>query len=313
MSRPGARRPRVLVTGGSGFLAINWACAVHDVWDVVLGTHRHRVVLNGVSSQPVSLDDADVVGAELDRLSPDLVVHTAGLTDVDRCEADPALARAANADLARNVALAVARRSIPLVHISTDHLFTGEHRLVSENEPVHPLNEYGHSKLLAEEWVLDACPEALVIRTNFFGWGHATRRSFSDWIIYNLRAGQALSVFDDVFFTPILADRVAIWVHELLSRGASGIFNVCGDERVSKYEFAMRLTTHFGLPDSLIRRASIEGAGLRAARPRDMSLDNAKARQAVGRAVHSLQEDLSELRRQEASGRRDLLLRAVSS
>jgi dTDP-4-dehydrorhamnose reductase len=310
--KPKAGKPRVLLTGGTGLLALNWACAVRETWDVVLGTHRHRVTLAGVSSSPISLRSAGDVGEELDRLAPDLVVHTAGLADVDRCEADPALAREANALLARNVAVASASRSIRLVHISTDHLFTGSRPLVSEAVPPQPLNEYGRSKQLAEQWVLDACPDALVIRTNFFGWGHATRQSFSDWIIQSLRAGRTLSAFADVHFTPILADRLALWVHELSARGATGTFNVCGDERVSKHEFALRLVAQFGLPP-LVRRSSIDDAALRAPRPRDMSLDNTKARQALGRTTGRLEDDLLELKRQETSGRREEQLRAVST
>ncbi len=305
-------KPRVLVTGGSGFLAINWACAVRDSWEVLLATHRHRVTLDGVSARPVNLDDITELEREIERIRPDLIVHTAGLTDVDRCEADPAAAHAANATLAQNIARAAGSQSVRLVHISTDHLFTGDRPLVSETEPVHPVNEYARSKLLAEQLVLAAYPNALVVRTNFFGWGHATRRSFSDWLIYSLRAGQTISLFDDVYFTPILADGVVTWVHELVSRGASGVYNVCGDERMSKYEFALRLAAHFGLPTTLIRRASVKDAALRAPRPNDMSLDNSKAARATERAARTLEEDLADLLKQEASGRRDLLLRAVS-
>jgi dTDP-4-dehydrorhamnose reductase len=253
-------KPRLFVTGGSGFLAINWACAVRDSWDVILATHRHDVALVGVTAVAVELGDARSLGKELERINPDLIVHTAGLTDVDRCEADPAAAHAANAILARVVAQAAGNRSVRLVHISTDHLFSGDRALVSETEPVHPLNEYARSKWLAEQRVLDACPDALVVRTNFFGWGHATRRSFSDWLLYNLRAGQTISAFDDVYFTPVLADQVVTWIHELVSRDASGVYNVCGDERLSKYEFALRLVAEFGLPAGLIRRASVKDA-----------------------------------------------------
>jgi dTDP-4-dehydrorhamnose reductase len=304
-------RPRILITGGSGLLALNWACQVRDRWDVVLGTHRRTVSLAGVASQPVDLTDAASFGRSLDSLRPDLVVHTAGLTDVDRCEADPAQALAGNAEPARTVAEAAATRSIRLVHISTDHLFTGVRPLVDENEAPQPMNQYAASKLRAEEWVRSAHPSALVVRTNFFGWGHATRRSFSDWILDNIRAGKTLSLFDDVFFTPILAGRVATECHALVERGASGVFNVCGDERISKYQFAIRLVAAFGSGDELFKRSSIAGAGLKAPRPNDMSLDHAKARGALGAAPRSLEDDFSELQRQEAAGQRDELLKAV--
>lgn len=309
--RPG--RPRVLITGGTGFLAINWACAVRDRWDVVLGTHRHQVAIDGVSSRRLDFETPGAFGRALVDAAPDLVVHTAGLTDVDRCDADPAQARAVNAALAREVASETAARRIRLVHISTDHLFTGDRPLVTEDEPPRPVNEYGRSKRLAEEWVLEAAPGALLVRTNFFGWGHAARRSFTDWIIYTLREGRALSAFDDVFFTPILADRLAASVAALSAGGGSGIYNVCGDERISKYDFALAVARAFDLPAHLIGRASIDGAGLRAPRPRDMSLDSGKMRRFLNRPAVSTGDDLQALAAQERAGRREELLRAVSS
>lgn len=305
-------RLRVVITGGSGLLAVNWACAVRDHWDVILGTHLHSVQLAGTTSCKLYLEDPGQLGRQLDQLSPDLIVHTAGLTNVDRCEEDPGLARIANAEIARNMARAATSKGINLIYISTDHLFAGDRSFYREDDLPQPLNEYGHSKLLAEEWVLQACPQALVVRTNFFGWGLAKRQSFSDWIICNLRAGKPLSLFDDVYFTPVLVDALALAAHELAACGTSGIFNLVGDERISKYEFALQLVKHFALPADLICREHVAHANLRARRPRDMSLDNTKARNVLGRTLGSLDEHLLALRVQEEQGRRMELFHSVS-
>lgn len=274
--------------------------------------HQHHVELGGASSCRLDLENPVQLKLQLDQLAPDLVVHTAGLTNVDRCEEDPGMARMANAEIARNMARAAASKGIGLIYISTDHLFAGDRSFYREDDSPQPLNEYGRSKLLAEEWVLQAYPQALALRTNFFGWGYATRQSFSDWIIYNLRAGKRLSLFDDVYFTPVLADSLALAAHELAARGASGIFNLVGEERMSKYEFALQLVKHFALPAELIRREQVAHAKLTAPRPRDMSLDNTKARNVLGKELGSLDEYLIALRFQEEQGRRLELFNAVS-
>ena len=306
------RKPRVVLTGGSGLLSLNWACAVRDKWEVILGTHLHTVELAGTTPYKLSMETTEQLITQLKQLSPDLVVHTAGLTNVDLCEKDPVQAHQVNAKVAQNVALAAERRGISLIHISTDQIFADNNSLYREDAPPQPLNEYGRSKLLAEEWVLQACPHALILRTNFFGWGYAQRQSFSAWIIYNLRAGKPLSLFDDIYFTPILADSLALAVHELSARGASGVFNLVGDERMSKYEFALSLAKHFALPAELIRRDQVIHASLRAQRPRDMSLDNTKARNVLGRELGSLDEYLAALHSQEEQGRRLELFNSVS-
>lgn len=302
---------RVLITGGSGLLALNWACAMRREWEVVLGTHAHTVVLGGTTACSLGLEDIECFARQLGQIAPDLVVHTAGLTSVDRCEEDPAQALHVNAELARNVAQAAAAKHIKLVHISTDHLFAGTRSGYSEDDVPEPLNEYARSKLLAEEWVGQANPQALIIRTNFFGWGHAGRQSFSDWIIRSLSIGREITLFDDVFFTPILADVLAKAAHRLVDLADGGTYNLTGDERLSKYAFAVRLAEAFNLRDELIRPDKIFSAGLRAKRPSDMSLDNTRACNLLGTGLGRLDDYFLALRRQEEEGRREELIHAV--
>lgn len=305
-------KKRLLITGGSGLLALNWACALRDTWDVTLGTHQHSVELAGVNARPLVLDDPAQLRAQLEAVSPDLVVHTAGLTSVDRCEMFPALAHQANVEIAKNVAQAAAMHGAALVHVSTDHLFSGQQSMCTEAEQPQPVNHYGRTKALAETAVMQVNPAALVVRTNFFGWGHAARQSFTDWLIYNLRAGKELPLFDNVFFTPILADALALAAHELVEKGASGVFNLVGDQRLSKYEFARILAEDFSLPEHLLLQHSFDGSELVAARPHDMSLDNRKARDTLGRDLGNVRQFLAALRQQELSGRGAELLKSVN-
>jgi len=304
-------KPRLVITGGSGLLALNWACTVRNKWDVVLGTHQHSVYLPGTSTSKLNLDNDVQLGHQLDKLSPDLVIHTAGLTSVDRCEEDRDLAHHANAVIARNIAEATAKKKIPLIHISTDHLFAGDRCFYREQDSLQPLNEYGQSKALAEAWVGSAHPKALIVRTNFFCWGHRQRQSLSDWLICNLREGKILTLFDDVYFTPILVDTLALAAHELMEKGALGVLNLGGPDRLSKYEFALQVSTQFELPVELIQRGQISHANLLASRPRDMSLDSSKARQILGRGLGSVSQYLGDLHAQEVEGRCAELFEAV--
>jgi dTDP-4-dehydrorhamnose reductase len=298
------RKKRVLITGGSGLLALNWAMAMRDAWDVTLVTHRHPVQVRGVKTCSFNLDSPTDLGSQFRQLKPDLVVHTAGLTSVDECERSPDLAHHANAEVARNVALAAVACSASLIHISTDHLFPDQGGLFSEVNATVPINQYARTKALAEIWVQETAPTALVIRTNFFGWGHQYRQSFSDWIIQGLRAGTPLTLFEDVFFTPILADAVATHSHALLNAGAHGIFHVVGDERLSKYEFALKLAARFHLSTDLISRHRLGDVQLLAPRPHDMSLDNSKARALLGHSLGTVDDFLHSLQDQELAGRK---------
>lgn len=305
------KKKRILITGGSGLLGLNWACLLRETWDVVLGTHRQEVCLSGVTTVPLALTNTELLTRQLAAMAPDVIIHAAGMTSVDECEIRHEEAKRVNVELSEYIATAAAVLGIELVHISTDHLFQGQHSFIVESEPVSPLNYYGFTKAMAEERVQAVNPSALIIRTNFFGWGHVNRQSFSDWLIYNLRAGVPLTVFDDVFFTPILAESLAITVHKLLEKKSAGVFNVVGDERISKYEFAVKLSQHFALPEKLIRRNQIVRAELLAARPRDMSLSNKKVQMVLGGGLGAIDDFFIALRQQESNGRRVELYGAV--
>ena len=295
-------RGSVLITGGSGLLAVNWGIMERERHRVILGLHERQITLAGVETRPIQLESTDVVLRALDETMPHLVVHTAGLTSVEACESAPQLARAVNVEMAANVARACAQRQVSLVHISTDHLFSGDQPFADEDRPVSPLNVYAATKAAAEVEVLAAHPKALVIRTNFYGWGPGHRRSFSDGIVRALRNGAEINLFHDVFFTPILIETLVAAVHDLVSAGAAGIFNVVGDERISKYAFGLAMAKQARLAPSLIKAGSILDRKGLVRRPLDMSLSNDKACLRLGRRLGAIAGEVPRLFRQETAG-----------
>lgn len=288
----------VLITGGSGLLGLNWANALRHTHTVTLGVHHRAVSMPGAAAERFSLESVDDVLGALDRVRPDCVVHAAGLTSVEACEDKPDLAHHVNVELAGNVATACARRGVRLAHISTDHVFGGDTRFVTEEARVAPLNVYGKTKAEAETRVQHACPDALVIRTNFYGWGPAYRQSFSDWVLGNLSRGQQITLFNNVFYTPILASRLVWIVHELFDRTASGLFHVVGDERISKHDFGMQLASVFGLDTKLILAGSIDSQPMLVRRPHDMSLSNRKVSETLNISIGGVREHLLLLQQQ---------------
>ena len=293
---------RIFVTGGSGLLGTTLALALRDKYPVTLGLHHRTVALERVCTSRASLESVDDVQRAFDGMQPSVVVHAAGLADVERCEEDVHLAWHLNVTLAANVAAACAKCRIRLVHISTDHLFAGDEPLVGESHPVAPRNVYARSKAEAERRVLDACPDALIVRTNFYGWGPPYRRSFSDTILASLRRREPISLFDDVFYTPILAEALADAVSDLATLGTRGIVHVAGDERISKYEFGLRVARRFRLDSSLVTPIALGDQPRLAPRPRDMSLSNAYARRLLDRPLGGVEAHLARLHEQEEAG-----------
>jgi dTDP-4-dehydrorhamnose reductase len=304
-------RPRLLITGISGLLGLNLAVNARERFAVSGCYAEHRVALPGVDAAAVDVRSADAVHRLVARVRPDLVIHTVGMSSVDACENDPGRAQELNVDAAEVVARAARAAGARLVHVSTDHLFDGERARRREDEPLAPLNVYAKTKAEAEAVVLREHAQALVVRTNFYGWGTSVRVSFSDWILRALRSGEPLTMFTDVFFSPLVVDDLADALFDLVERGATGIVNVAAEERLSKYEFALRTAEAFGLPAGKVYAASVERASLRAPRPKDMSLDVARAAALLGRRLPTARDGLLRLRDTGEGGRAAILQRAI--
>jgi dTDP-4-dehydrorhamnose reductase len=292
----------VLITGGSGLLALNWAVTIRNHYFVTLGLHERNISLPGVKTHFINLETIKSLAVSFDEMKPDIVIHTTGLTNIETCESNPDLAQYINTDLAVNVAKICVERNITLVHISTDHLFSASKSLVNETQALSPINVYGKTKALAEDHILDIYPHALVIRTNFYGWGTSYRNSFSDTIIKSLRTGQELSLFQDVFYTPIIIECLVNITHDLINMKACGVLHVVGDDHISKYEFGLKVVEVFKLDAKLIKSCNLSDKIKLVQRPNEMGLSNQNVSQLLGRKLGGLNDHLIRLHQQEYTG-----------
>jgi len=295
----GQKKPKIFITGGSGLLGLNWAYQVTNRFEPVLNLHTRTI--HPIDMETVSLDlgNEKTLVRELESIGPDLVVHTAGITSIEVCEQDHELADHVNTRIPVNVCKACQSLGIPLIHISTDNLFDGSAAMVAEDHRINPLNYYGLSKARAETGILEIYDNALVIRTNFYGWGPAYKPSFSDTILAALKRQENLSLFEDVYYTPVLISELIAATHELLDGNHRGVFHVVGDERLSKFDFGLRLANAFGLDYRLIRKGRLQEMTNLTKRPLDMSMSNHKVCTLLNRSIGDIDSQISKLKAQE--------------
>ena len=292
MAESDLMKPRIVLSGGSGLLAVNWAVSMRKTHEIVILLHERKIAISGVTSVKVDIGSYDELKVVLSKYQPEIVIHTAGLTNVETCESNPTLANLVNVELSANVALVTKQLGIKLVHISTDHLFDGSHPVLTEEAIPSPLNVYGVTKELAENRVLETHPLSLVIRTNFYGWGTSYRKSFSDMIIFSLREKKQITLYGDVYYSPIYINELISCINTLISREAKGIFNVVSDSRVSKYEFGLNIANEFNLDISLIREGFLASKNSIVKRPLDMSLSNQKASIFTGMQIGDVRDHI---------------------
>ncbi len=219
------------------------------------------------------LDPAGILDL-VDRMRPDVIVHSAALTDVDRCEREKELAYKMNVEGTRAIAKAAEDAGSFLVYISTDYVFDGLAGMYREDDSPAPVSYYGYSKLLGEQFCRGCIARTCVI----YGSRPASGKvNFALWLINSLRSGKEVRVVTDQFITPTLNTNLAEMVLEAADRRLCGVYNMAGATRLSRYDFAIELAKAFDLDRDLLRRSRMEDMKWPARRPKDSSLDTSKA------------------------------------
>jgi dTDP-4-dehydrorhamnose reductase len=289
-------KKRLLITGANGLLG-NKAVVLASRNYEVTPLHHAKPLHN--NSLEVDIANKEQVFGIFRKLQPNAVIHAAAETDVDKCETQKEHAWNVNVEGTRNVAEACAEVNTKLIHISTDYVFDGEKGYYKEEDKPNPISYYGLTKLEGERRVIALCKNYAILRTSvIYGW-HPWKQNFATWVISQLRQNKEISVVEDHYNTPTLADNLAELVLEALQRGLKGLYHASGSERISRYEFAKKIAESFQLDSSLIKpiRMSQLAAWI-ARRPRDSSLSTDKIRKQLRTRPLNITEGLDRMKKE---------------
>ena len=274
---------RILVTGSSGLLGnkiVEHAIAKgHEVYS----TYQHNPPRLGV---PLVLDQT--IQAEVEKVvslaSPDAIVNSAALTDVDVCEELPEMARFVNSISVSHLASSASAHKAFLVQVSTDYVFSGEKGMYSETDPPSPVNEYGRSKLEGEEMArLAGEGNWCVARASVvYGWGRPQRGNAATYVYDKLSKGEQIRMVQDQYCSPTYNDNLARMILEIVEKRVLGVMHTSGATRINRYDFAVLLAKALGLDTNLILPVDSANLQWKAKRPRDSSLDVKKSSDILG-------------------------------
>ncbi len=270
---------RILITGSSGFLGLKLILYFKSKSNNYLyGCSKTRnVKLLNFKNFVGDLSDLTTVKRIFKATHPDIVIHTAALTDVDKCEKDPQLAYESNVISTENITIKSEEFNSKLIFISTDMVYKDSETPHNEESKLDPINVYSKTKLEGEKIILSSTNFHIILRTNFFGWSFDVKPKLAEWIVRNLREGKKLFLFNDVFFSPIYIVNLCEIIHRLLNIEIGGIFNCGGRDIVSKYTFGRMIANSFpDLSVNNIYSRSINELDLTASRPKNMGIDSSK-------------------------------------
>jgi dTDP-4-dehydrorhamnose reductase len=272
---------RVVLSGASGFVAgsviaqAGEAIELHAVSRGAPLTERPRLHWH-------TLPAADSTAWKLffDSVRPDAVIHTAAVADIDFCQANPGICRQVNVEFTRKLAHLCDAHGAKLVFCSTDTVFDGEHAPYREDDPVGPMNIYAESKAEGEQVVAATAVRHVIARVGLvmgvpvLGTGN----SFIAKLLASLRAGRSVTVPAHEVRTPVDVITLGRALLELAGHSFSGVLHLAGNERLSRLEINRRIATKFGFSSDLVLPGPAADIPGRAKRPRDVSLDNSRAR-----------------------------------
>ncbi len=201
---------------------------------------------------------------------------------VDECERDPQRCRLMNVDSTANLLAARHRHPFKLVQLSSNAVYGRGSAPYAPSDRREPVNAYGRSKRDAEDLVrADTARRpsppslaSMIVRLSpLYGWSPPwSRLNPMPWIHRSLSRRTPLDLCNDVFDSPLAADRAAGILWRLIGAGAAGEFNLGGRDTVSRHGFGLALASAFGLSVARLRSVRLDSFAWLAPRAADTSL-----------------------------------------
>ena len=293
---------RILVTGANGLLGQKLVELISTKNDYLIATAKSKLVIDLPRGEYHSLDitNRNEVERVLQNSKPDVIINTAAMTQVDQCESEQEKCWLNNVTAVENLVSACEQTKTHFIQVSTDFIFDGTYGPLDETAKPNPISFYGKSKLAAEETVQKSSADWAILRTVLV-YGITKDMSRSNivlWVKKSLEEGKTISVVNDQWRTPTLAEDLAMGCYLAATKKAKGIYNISGDEMMTPYEIAIKTADFFGTDKSLIKQTDSTQFKQPAARPPKTGFIIDKAKKELGYQPHSFVEGLEVLKSQ---------------
>jgi dTDP-4-dehydrorhamnose reductase len=270
---------KIALTGSEGMLG-------HDIRKAFADSE-----IIGFTCDSLDVTVLDNVMRRMRDVKPQILIHSAAFTDVDRCESEPEKAYLVNGMGTRNIAMACEEIKCPVIYISTDYVFDGDKKdPYNEWDNTNPINVYGLSKLMGEKFVSLLTNRFYIIRTSWL-YGR-NGKNFVDTISKLLSERERIEVVNDQVGCPTYTYDLAIKLREIIGKGY-GIYHITNTGSCSWYDFAKAIATHKGL-NKTITPVSSERFRRPAKRPANSVLGNTMLRLEGVEVIRHWEEALSE-------------------
>lgn len=246
--------------------------------DLVAAFSNHGNAVSALTHADVEITNLNSVSRALEEFEPQVIVNTAAMHHVEKCQCEPDQAFAVNALGAKNLATAARDLNAVLMHVSTDYVFDGcAGRAYLEDDHPRPLNAYGITKLAGEHFIRATTDKYFVIRTSGLYGKHACRAkgglNFIELMLKLAKERNEVRVVDSEIVTPTCTSELAEQIVALSRSDSYGLYHATAEGACSWYEFAREIFS-FTKTSVNLRVAAPNEFPAKVARPKYSVLEN---------------------------------------
>ena len=258
---------KTLVIGGSGFVG-------YYIKEYFKCKSTSSIEKSGY--QKLDITDTEEIKRVIEKDRPELVINSAAMADLDLYEKEVDKAAIINGQAVEWVSQNAQRINAKFVQISTDYVFDGEKGNYSELDTPNPINQYGKSKLVGELNALKY--NGIVLRIEMpYGINLAKNKNvFFESVLRNLSSGKEVNAAVDQIISPTFIEDIPMAIETLVSKDYKGIFHLASKEKLSRYDFVIKIAEVFGFNKNLVKKVSLDEFKFVARRPKKTSLNIAK-------------------------------------
>ena len=295
---------KILITGSNGLLGQKLVHKLknHSNFQLIatsIGENRIKDK-NGYVYESMNIAKRSEVLKLIEKHQPEVIINTAAMTNVDACEENQEKCWELNVTAVKYLIEAAENCNAHLIHLSTDFVFDGEAGPYKETDQPNPLSYYGKSKLASEKLLEESKIKWSIVRT-IIVYGIVEDMSRSNivlWAKAALEKKQKLTIVNDQFRSPTLAEDLADACILIAEKEKEGIFHISGKDFMSIVELVKRVAKHYQLDDSLIEEISSKSLNQAAKRPPKTGFILDKAYRELNYQPHSFEEGMQLLDQQ---------------
>src|SRR3989338_4484066 len=278
---------KILITGSAGFVGkfiFNYLKSENQVY----GISRRSSETTTHSFDISNIDISSI----LNEIAPDVIIHSAALTNVDYSEEHQDEAWKNNVFGTENLVKWCKENDKKMIYISTDYVYSGEKNNYDEYSETNQVNYYGKTKLEAENLVKKLNNWVILRSTVIFGYD----KLGTNFLMQMLNFKEPKKICDDQISNPTDVNVLCEYVRKIIEKNIKGLFVATGPETINRYEFAILIADIFGLDKNLILKVKTSELNQKAKRPLNNGTNSLKIRNLLDYNCPTLRESLEKIK-----------------